>query len=346
MQGSSVKTVYSLLDCDRVPTLVGVEAKERLSRLIQVLESTSWPVFLTGHSGSGKTSMAMNLAKEYSARQKVPAYYVQLSPEMTKTSLILGLRLVDGSLMPVDGVVAECMQTGGVLVVDEAAHTTHEMLLMFNSVLDRTSVTSVGDRIVYSAPTFRVIFCANDSSYAGNVRLPQSFAQRLVVFHFDYPSFQPECEITRRIIDDECATPLALPDSVIRYIVGVLREVRSDQFPVSARNSAIVAVLLNLAMGDSPSEESRSLDPYFTDEDTAEAKRRLIASRVLQRDPAHLRLEDLILPEITEFEAFVSQVGLDVFRESFLSGFMYYLDLDGLELNQSTVRNALANRII
>lgn len=196
------KSMYSHLDPSQVPELVGEDAAKRLSRCLSILNNTIWPLYLTGPSGSGKTLTAMNIAKQYSQAHCVPAYYVQLSPEMTKTSLILGLRLISGSLQVVDGVVAHCMQTRDIIVVDEAAHTTHELLLMFNSILDRTSVTSVGDRIIYAADTFRIIFCSNDSSYAGNVRLPQSFAQRMVSFHFDYPSFESEFLITRQIATD------------------------------------------------------------------------------------------------------------------------------------------------
>lgn len=335
------KSMHSHLDPSHVPELVGKDAAKRLSRCLSILNNTTWPLYLTGPSGSGKTLMAMSIAKKYSQAHSIPAYYVQLSPEMTKTSLILGLRLIDGSLQVVDGVVAHCMQTGGIIVVDEAAHTTHELLLMFNSILDRTSVTSVGDRIIYAADTFRIVFCSNDSSYAGNVRLPQSFAQRMVSFHFDYPSFESEFLITRQIADDECKLPLTVPDSVIRYIVGTIRMIRSDQYPLSARNAAIILVLLNLIQ-----DNYHQLSSYFTNTDTAEAKRKSAASRIFQLDTEALTMNDLLDKSVSEFQEFVSKVGIDEFRQAFLSGAIYYLDVDGLELNQDTVRNTIANLII
>lgn len=335
------KNIYSHLDPEHVPDLVGEGPQNRLKQCVRLLTNTAWPLYLAGPSGSGKTLMAMNIAKTYAQVNGVPAYYVQLSPEMTKTSLILGLRLVDGSLRVVDGVVAECMRTGGIIIVDEAAHTTHELLLMFNSILDRTSVTSVGDRIIYSAETFRIVFCSNDSGYAGNVRLPQSFAQRMVALHFDYPDFETELAITLRISEDECKLPLEIPDSVARYIVATVRMVRSSQYPLSARNAAIILVLLNLA-----ERKPTGMSPYFLDEDTAEAKRRAAAERILQRDSESLSLEDLLHSEVSTFMEFVSSVGVPTFREIFLSGLMYHLDVDGLELNQDTVRNAIANTII
>lgn len=336
------KTIYATLDPSKVPELVGEDVARRLASCLNIINNTVWPLYLSGPSGAGKTLMAMNIAKQYSQIHSVPAYYVQLSPEMTKTSLILGLRLIDGSLKVVDGVVAHSMQTGGIIVVDEAAHTTHELLLMFNSILDRTSVTSVGDRIIYAADTFRIIFCSNDSSYAGNIRLPQSFAQRLVSFHFDYPSFESEFLITRQIATDECKLPLTVPDSVTRYIVATIRMIRSNQYPLSARNAAIILVLLNLAHNN----HSQELSSYFTNKDTAEAKRKSAASRIFQRDIEILTMEDLLDESVNEFQRFVSSVGVNEFRQTFLSGAMYYLDVDGLELNQDTVRNTIANLVI
>jgi hypothetical protein len=337
----SGKNIFSRLDTSKVPSLVGGDARRRFAQCKSLLDSTSWPLYFIGPSGSGKTLMAMNLAKSYSEERRVPSYYVQLSPEMTKTNLILGLRLVDGSLKVTDGVVADCMRRGGIIVVDEATHTTHELLLMLNSVLDRTSVTSVGDEIVYSADTFRVIFCGNDSSYAGNVRLPQSFAQRLAAFYFEYPSFESELEITKRIVTNECGLPMTVPDCVTRYVVATARIVRSGQYPLSARNAAIIVVMLNLM------ERARGgMDPYFTNEDTAEAKRRAAASRIFQVDDGALSLQLLLDREVTEFHQFVSDVGVENFRQAFLSGSMYYLDVDGLELNQETVRSTVANMVI
>jgi hypothetical protein len=186
-----------------------------------------------------------------------------------------------------------------------------------------------------------MIFCSNDSSYAGNVRLPQSFAQRMVAFYFEYPSFESELEIAKRVASDECRAPVIVPDSVIRYVVATVRKVRSSQYPLSARNAAITVVLLNLM-----ERTSGGMDPYFANEDTAEAKRRAAASRIFQVEDELVSLPLLLDSRVTEFHQFVSDVGVENFRQAFLSGSMYYLDVDGLELNQETMRNTIANLII
>lgn len=110
------------LDLQQIPKIVGEDGTQLLARCYAVLEHTRWPLYIVGPSGSGKSIIAMNLARQYALAKNVPAYYVQLSPEQTKTSLILGLRLENGSLAVKNGVVADCMERGGIIIVDEATH--------------------------------------------------------------------------------------------------------------------------------------------------------------------------------------------------------------------------------
>jgi len=267
----------------------------------------------------------MNIAKKYASEMNVPAYYVQLSPEQTKTSLILGLRLKNGSLEAVNGVVAECMEQGGIIVIDEATHSTQEMLLMFNSILDRTSVTSIGDKTVASKETFRIIFCANDSKYSGNVKLPQSFAQRLVGMYCDYPSWEDEVKIVNKMLEDEYDSQMNVPQPVIKYIVSLMRELRSDDYPLSVRNSSIATVLLQIAPKKKASQVTED-DAYFTSGSNVESVRRVIADRIFNgkvRDVGQLNGK-----EMAQFTRYVTRVGVDNFRNIILQAFMYYLDID------------------
>ena len=115
------------LDLQQIPKIVGEDGTQLLARCYAVLEHTRWPLYIVGPSGSGKSIIAMNLARQYALAKNVPAYYVQLSPEQTKTSLILGLRLENGSLAVKNGVVADCMERGGIIIVDEATHSVQEI---------------------------------------------------------------------------------------------------------------------------------------------------------------------------------------------------------------------------
>ena len=328
----------SKLDLQKIPKLIGQYSQDQAKKCYKVLKTTNWPLYLIGPSGSSKTITAMNLAKKYALDHQVPAYYVQLSPELTKTSLILGHRLVKGSLEVVEGVVAKCMQEGGIIIVDEATHGTQELLLMFNSILDRTSATSIGDKIVYSKPTFRVIFCSNDSKYAGNVRLPQSFAQRLAVFNFEYPTWQDEMEISKNIASTECSQPIVLTENVAAYVTNMMRDIRNKDYPLSARNMAIALVLLNLA-----DKKSSKIDEYFTVGQNTEAIRTKIAERTFGGKVTSAK--DLISPEVVEVTQFISDVGIENFRKAMYSSMLFYLDIDGTELMEDEVKNKIQNSI-
>lgn len=328
------------MSLDVIPRMVGKTARDNVDQVMGIMNNTTWPVFMVGPSGSGKTLTAMNCAKLYAEKHNVPAFYIQLSPDQTKTTVILGYRLIAGTLKPVKGIVAQCMEAGGVLVVDEATHTTQEMLLMFNSVLDRTSVTSVGEEIVYAKDSFRVIFCSNDSQYAGNVRLPQSFAQRLVTFYFDYPSYEDEVKIAARIAKEEFTGTMDVPDSVVKYITSIVRELRTPQFPLSARNAAIATIRLAIASKD----KCDDISDYFSKGQNPESMRRVIAKRVLGRDAKNNY--ELTSGEVGEFLTYVSKISIPVFKEIVMSACMFYLDVDGMELNRDTMKTKIESKII
>ena len=328
----------SKLDLNNIPKLVGVFSRKQAKNCYNVLEKTNWPLYLVGPSGSSKTITAMNLAKKYSKQNDVPAYYVQLSPELTKTSLILGLRLEKGSLVVAEGVVAKCMKEGGIIIVDEAPHGTQELLLMFNSILDRTSATSIGDKIIYAKETFRIIFCGNDSSYAGNIRLPQSFAQRLVVFSFDYPTKIDEYRIAKSIISTEFNGNIDVPRCVFKYVTSMVRELRTKEYPLSARNIAMTIALLSLEK-----KEDNNIDEYFVSGANVNAVRTSIAKKILGKvESSH----DLLHKDVVEFIKFVSDITIDNFKKCVYSAFLYYIDIDGTELVDQEIKNKIQNSII
>ena len=331
--------VNTQLNVKKVPRVVGTAGKKMLRQCLNVIENTKWPLYIVGPSGSGKSIIAMNIAKEYATRHKVNAYYVQLSPEQTKTSLILGLRLKDGSLVPENGIVADCMENGGIIIVDEATHSMQEVLLMFNSILDRTAVTAIGDKIVYAADSFRIVFCSNTSLYAGNIKLPQSFAQRLVAFNFGYPGHNDEVEIVKRIVDDELECESDVPDNVIKYIVGLMRDVRSEEYPLSVRNAAIAVVMLALE-----DKVDNGIDAYFTMSKDKEALRRAIAKKVFGKAPTDVTV--INGKDVQSVIDYVSLVGVDRFKEIILQSFMYYLDIDMGFYDSNDAKTKLLSSII
>ncbi|MCD8360830.1 MAG: ATP-binding protein [Acidaminococcaceae bacterium] len=58
------------LDLRQVPKIVGEDGTRLLERCYAVLEHTRWPLYIVGPSGSGKSIIAMNLAKQYALAKK------------------------------------------------------------------------------------------------------------------------------------------------------------------------------------------------------------------------------------------------------------------------------------
>lgn len=316
----------SLLNKDNIKKIVGKEAKERMDFFKKFLEVNGQiPLYFVGPSGSGKTIMAQNLAKWYSEEYNVPAYYVQLSPDQTKTSVILGLRLINGSMKPTNGVIANCMEKGGICVVDEATHGTQELLLMFNSICDRTCNTSIGDKSVDAEETTRFILCSNDSNYVGNNKLPQSFAQRLIGFRFEYPSEKDEVIISRKTInEDKNKNNISL--ATIKYITNIIREIRTDAYPLSVRNVANSVLMMNLCYDKSKKDEDIELGGQNSAYN--EAMLRNVYKRIYGKEMGNIN-EAISKKEIVEIFEDICCVGLENFRESILSSTMYYLDVEG-----------------
>lgn len=322
--------------------LIGDEAKARHDECLNLLLNVNWPLYFAGPSGSGKTQIGMSVSTSYAEKVGVDAYYIQLSPDQTKTSVIGGHRLKGGELKSVVGTFGMAMKEGGIIFVDEVRHATQSLMLMFNSALDRMSVTSVGDRNVIAEPTFRVIFAANKGFYAANSLLPQSFANRLSAYDFDYPSFIDEVKIATAIAEDEFKGNMDVPTSVVDYLVRFARESRTELFPLSARN--IASAMVRLSIVKKKSLKNNTIDSYFTQGSNAESTRRAIAKRILDREITDV--SQLNTKPVKEFLQYVSGVGIDKFRECVLGSFMYHLDVDGSELNRDTMRTQMASAVI
>lgn len=320
---------YSELDINNIEKIVGETYKERAREIMKVLKVSNTPLMLTGFSGTGKTITAKNIAAKYAKLNNVPAYFIQLSPDQTKTNIILGLRLINGTLTACNGVVAECMEQGGIIVVDEATHATQSLLLMFNSLMDTDSISSIGDKIIRAKDTFRIIFCCNDSSYAGNTKLPQSFCSRLIAYYFDYPSFEEETKILSNMLKNK---DIKIDVILSRYLIGLVRELRSSDMPLSVRNAFSASLLISVT-------SKTNIEDFDATDKKMETKFKKLLSTA-----NNIRVEDITLNDILEDEEtlkVIYSIGIEKLNEIIKQSYMYYLDID-----QSVVfRNAYKKKV-
>jgi hypothetical protein len=318
----------SLLDLKKVPRLIGMD--EQVKKWLYMLSHSIVSLLFMGPAGTGKTVAAQNLAKAYARKYDVPAFYVQGSLETTKTSLIAGLRLKDGSLVPHIATVGQAAEQGGIVIVDELPHMMQEVMLIFNSLLDRWRVTSIGDIAITAKDTFRIIFCGNPVTHAGNNPLPQSLATRLFAVNFDYPDFDTELAVAKSVVEATYDETNSLPEVVQRYVVGLFRKYRSATYPLVARNMAAAFIALNTEQALAP----EGYEKFVIDNDA-------IARNICKLSNMK---EDQIGEVVKEMSFFIGKVGVENFRRCVEGAALVHVDVDTGQ--DSSARNRLSAAIL
>lgn len=378
--------VGALLDIKKVPDVVGDKPKEQLREILRLLNLTTFPILLVGDSGTGKSQLMKSAVKywtiqETERRKKrlfekvgkkaasqysdailseygltingddlfVPGYYVQLSRDETKTSLFLGNRMIEGTYKTVKGLMAIVAEQHAIVAIDEIGHATHSILTLFNAFDGKESIIAVGDQLI-DASGMKIIYGANHSSHAGNVKLPQSFVNRVLSMNFDYPGMQDEFEISKSVAERNYLGALTLHDSVGKYLLAFIREIRKPgTYPLSARNVARGIVLCQIALAlyeksdNKKLIDERHIDDYFLHGNNLEALRRLITKRILGREA--IDTATLQSNEITQFLVAVSKIGVDRFKEIMLQMINFHVDSEGLELFDDTKNQILGSLI-
>jgi len=236
---------------------------------------------LYGPTGNGKTMIAWEAAKEYSAKENLPIVYLQLYPEMTKNSLIGGETIENGSIIIKEQAILTMggVGHGAIFIVDECTHTTEPVLLSFNSLIEIPYSTVIGHKICELDEKTRFIFCGNSPDHAGNVHLPISFANRLFIINTDLPDEKVLCAIGKEA-DSESTPKGSLPKELIEFFADIIIKTHEPSFPISPRNMILCVTAAKSLLGtgykkikgDGPSEvidsicKKKDIDPSMLKE--------------------------------------------------------------------------------
>ena len=200
-----------------------------------------YPMFITGLSGNGKTLSVSQACAELNRE----CVRVNVTIETDEDDLIGGFRLVDGETKFNLGPVAQAMEKGAVLLLDEIDLASNKIMCL-QPVLEGNGIyIKKINRYIKPAPGFTVIATANtkgkgsdDGRFIGTNILNEAFLERFpVTMEQPYPATATEKKIVLGSmekygkVDSEFADRLVTWAEVIRksYFDGAVDELISTR---------------------------------------------------------------------------------------------------------------------
>lgn len=181
-------------------------------------------LFLTGPTGSGKTSLVTQIA----ARLNWPVQSVTCHGRMELNALVGQFVLVKGETRFVHGPLAVAARDGHLLILNESDLMDPAELAGLNDILEGQPlvIPENGGEVIRPHPRFRVFATGNsmgagDGSglYPGILRQNLAFMDRFRVIHVDYPDPDVEKAVVLQAVP-------RLPELIVDKMIVVAGEVR------------------------------------------------------------------------------------------------------------------------
>jgi len=179
------------------------------------------PVFITGLSGNGKTTMV----EQVCAQLKRECVRVNFTAATDEDELLGGFRLINGETRFVPGPVLVAMERGSVLLLDEIDLGGH-LIMCLQSVLEGKGkfIPKIG-KYVRPAPGFTVVATANtkgkgsdDGRFAGTNILNEAFLDRFAfTYEQDYADPKIEKKILKKVADGLSVTDDDFLDNLVTW---------------------------------------------------------------------------------------------------------------------------------
>lgn len=172
---------------------------KQLEKIIQ--SKVFYPVFITGLSGNGKTTMVEQVA----AKLKRECIRVNISVETDEEDLIGGNSLLDGNVVYREGPVIMAMRRGAVLLIDEIDRGSNKLMCMQSILEGKPLFNKKTGEMIHPAPGFTVIATANtkgrgteDGRFIAAQILDEAFLERFpITVEQEYPSSAVEKRILK-----------------------------------------------------------------------------------------------------------------------------------------------------
>jgi len=174
--------------------------------LLDLTEEKSVPSMLTGHTGTGKTSLYEQIA----ARLNQPLLRVNVNGQTTISDFVGLWTVKGGETVWVDGALPWCMKNGVWLIVDEIDFAESAILSVLNSVLEvggSLVLKEKGDEVVRPNKNFKICATANTAGcmtewrhlYQGTNILNDAFIDRWRLYVVDYLPEDAEAKVLQAI---------------------------------------------------------------------------------------------------------------------------------------------------
>lgn len=207
-----------------------------------IIESNSfYPVFVTGLSGNGKTTMV----EQACAALKRECIRVNISIETDEDDLIGGNTLVDGNVVYREGPVSIAMKRGAILILDEVDRGSNKLMCLQAILEGKPYFNKKTGETIYPAPGFNIIGTANtkgqgtdDGRFISAQILDDAFLERFAItVEQEYPTPAVEKKIVLKkmqkvdSVDEDFADKLVTWSEIIRktFAEGAIDEIISTR---------------------------------------------------------------------------------------------------------------------
>ena len=165
-----------------------------------------FPVFISGHSGNGKT-MSIEQA---CAKAKRKFVCISMTPETDESDLLGNYVLIDGNMEWRDGPVTTAARQGAVLCIDEIDYGAQNLSSLQRVLEGKPFLLKKKGEMITPAPGFTVFATANtkgkgsdDGRYMFTNVLNEAFLER---FRTTMEQEFPPVKIERKIVDKELSS--------------------------------------------------------------------------------------------------------------------------------------------